>query len=82
MTLGYLVVGKDAVDFGIAILTSAGQFDRARTVNRAAKISRRIQAHTSSITGDLATQGVFQGAKYVVKQATHAGGANDCKCRK
>ncbi|MBY4598831.1 hypothetical protein K3217_25285 [bacterium BD-1] len=79
---GWLLVGKNTINSGRAISTLAGQFDRARTVNRAAKISRRIQAHTSSITGDIATQGVFQGAKYVVKQATHAGGANDCKCRK
>jgi RHS repeat-associated protein len=79
---GLLAVGKNTLNSGRAISTLSEQLGRAQTANRAAKIASRIQAHTSSIAGDLVTQGAFQGAKYVSKQATDAGGANDCTCRK
>jgi RHS repeat-associated protein len=79
---GWFTVGKNTVNSGRAIATLSDQLSRAQTFNRASKIARRIQAHTSSIAGDLVTQGAFQGAKYVGKQATDAGGANGCTCRK
>jgi hypothetical protein len=83
---GWLTVGKNTLNSGRAISTLSEQLGRAQTANRAAKIAGRIQAHTSSIAGDLVTQGAFQGAKYIGQQGTDAGGANpdrsDCTCRR
>jgi len=65
---GWFSVGKNALNSGRAISTLSEQLGRAQTVNRATKIAGRIQSHTSSIAGDIVTQGAFQGAKYVGKQ--------------
>jgi hypothetical protein len=79
---GWFAVGKNTANSGRAIVSLAEQLGRVKTLNRASKIAGRIQDHTSSIAGDLVTQGAFQGAKYIGKQVTDAGGANDCTCRK
>lgn len=64
---GWFTVGKKTLDSGRAIATLSEQLSRVQTINRASKIAGRIQAHTSSIAGDLVTQGAFQGAKYIGK---------------
>jgi hypothetical protein len=85
VTPGWATVGKNSVYSARAASTLSRQLERSRTVNRASKIANRIQAHQSSMAGEIATQGAFQAGRYVVKQATAAAGANpdynECACR-
>lgn len=78
---GWGSVGKKAFGSGKAIANLSEQLGRARTANRVSKIERRIQGHAGDIAAPFVTQVVFQGGKYLVKQVTDAGGANDCTCR-
>jgi hypothetical protein len=75
---GWWAVGKTAWTSSKAIGVLSAQ--STNTANRAAKIAARIQKNKNQITGIVATQVGFQGAKAVGKAIT--GSNPQCACNK
>lgn len=77
---GWLKVGKTGSTSRSAIRSLSEQLGRARTINRGAKLERRIGQHRATITDALLVQGGFQTMKAIGKGIN--GSESGCSCKR
>ena len=75
---GIFSSGKKVLTAGRAIGNLSGQLQRARTVNRIARIDQRIAKNIGKVGNALTTQTAVQGGKALVKGAV---GSEPCGCK-